>query len=173
MRENILRELIKKDKPTLGTHIHSMWPGVVELIGQSGEFDYVEFTSDYAPFDLYDLDNFARTTELYGISSMIKLMPEPRTFMAQKAISSGIQSIMFADILSVEDAEECVKVIKTEPRGINGVGRWRIVGYVSPGVTPKDKIAFLRNEYARYVNNIVMILSCSMQRDLITGTLIL
>ena len=156
MRKNILRELIKKDKPSVGTHIHSMWPGVVELIGQAGGFDYVEFTSDYAPYDLYDLDNFARTTELYGLSSMIKLMPEPRAFMAQKAISSGIQSVMFADITSVEDAEECVQVIKTEPRGINGVGMWRIVGYVFPGVAKEDRLEFLRGEYAQYLNDIVI-----------------
>jgi len=156
LRKNILRELIKQDKSTVGTHIHSMWPGVVELIGHAGGFDYVEFTSDYAPYDLYDLDNFARTTELYGLSSMIKIMPEPRAFVAQKAISSGIQSIMFADIMSVEDAEECVRVIKTEPRGVNGVGMWRIAGYVFPGVVREDRLNFLRGEYAQYLNDIVV-----------------
>jgi 4-hydroxy-2-oxoheptanedioate aldolase len=156
MRKNMLRELLRNDKPTVGTHIHSMWPGVVELIGNAGGFDYVEFTSDYAPYNLYDLENFARTTELYGLSSMIKIMPEPRTFMAQKAVSSGIQSVMFADIMSVEDAEECVRAIKTEPKGVNGFGMWRIVGYISPRVSPEERLRFLREEYAEYLNEIVI-----------------
>jgi 4-hydroxy-2-oxoheptanedioate aldolase len=156
MRQNILRELLRQEKPTVGTHIHSMWPGIVELIGHAGGFDYIEFTGDYAPYDLYDLDNFARTAELYHLSTMIKLMPEPRTFMAQRAVSSGIQSVMFADILTVEDAEDCVKALKTEPKGVNGVGLWRIVGYVFPGVQSDDYLRFLREDYAQYLNDIVI-----------------
>ena len=44
------------DTPTLGTRIHSVWPGIVEVIGHTRMFDYVEFLGEYAPFDLHDLD---------------------------------------------------------------------------------------------------------------------
>src|SRR5438552_871628 len=76
LRKNRLRELMKKGTPTVGTHIHSSWPGIVEVIGNSGMADYVEFTRVYAPFDLYALDNLARTSELYDMSMMIKIDPE-------------------------------------------------------------------------------------------------
>ncbi|RLG07705.1 MAG: 2,4-dihydroxyhept-2-ene-1,7-dioic acid aldolase, partial [Thaumarchaeota archaeon] len=33
MLRNKLRELLKKDEPTLGTHIHTTWPGIIEVIG--------------------------------------------------------------------------------------------------------------------------------------------
>ena len=33
MRPNKLRELLKSNKPTLSTHIHTTWPSVVEAIG--------------------------------------------------------------------------------------------------------------------------------------------
>ena len=43
MRVNRLRELLRKGEPTLGTRIVCPWPGVVEIIGYTGIYDYVEF----------------------------------------------------------------------------------------------------------------------------------
>ena len=51
MRRNLLRERLNAGKPTVGTHILSAWPTLVELIGHSKQYDYVEFTAEYAPFD--------------------------------------------------------------------------------------------------------------------------
>jgi len=42
MKNNRLRELLNEGKPTLGTHVISTWPGIVEVIGQTGAFDYIE-----------------------------------------------------------------------------------------------------------------------------------
>ena len=50
MRRNLLRERLNAGKPTVGTHILSAWPTLVELIGHSKQYDYVEFTAEYAPF---------------------------------------------------------------------------------------------------------------------------
>ena len=60
MRRNKFRELLDTGRPTLATHVHSSWPSVVEIVGHTGMFDYVEFVSEYSPFDLYALDNFCR-----------------------------------------------------------------------------------------------------------------
>ena len=89
MRPNKLRELLNAGKPTLGTHIHSTWPSLIEAIGHTGLYDYVEFVAEYGPFDLHDLDNLGRAADLYGMSSMIKVDQEPRGFIAQRAIGSG------------------------------------------------------------------------------------
>ncbi|HDM44908.1 MAG TPA: 2,4-dihydroxyhept-2-ene-1,7-dioic acid aldolase [Candidatus Bathyarchaeota archaeon] len=130
MMENKLRVLLEKGEPTVGTHIHVVWPGVTELIGHTGMVDYVEFTSTYAPYDLHDLDNLARAAELVGMASMIKIDQQPRVYLAERALAAGIQNILFADVRTVEDAEEAVKAVKAEPRGINGVRMCRTVGYV-------------------------------------------
>ncbi len=81
MRRNKLRELLKAGQPTIGTHLHSSWPSIVEVVGHTGMFDYVEFVSEYAPFDLYALDNFCRAVELFDMSAMIKVDQEPRRFL--------------------------------------------------------------------------------------------
>jgi hypothetical protein len=41
MRPNKLRELLKANKPTLSTHIHTTWPSVVEAIGHTGLYEPV------------------------------------------------------------------------------------------------------------------------------------
>ena len=60
MRHNRLRELLTAGEPSIGTHLLSSWPTLVELIGDAGNYDYVEFTAEYAPFDMHDLDNLGR-----------------------------------------------------------------------------------------------------------------
>jgi 2-keto-3-deoxy-L-rhamnonate aldolase RhmA len=129
-RTNKLRESMRNGKPTLGTHIHSSWPGMVEAIGNSGMMDYVEFTSVYAPFDLYALDNLARTAELYSMPMMIKVDPVPNYFLAQRAIGSGIQNILFADLRTVAQVEDAVKSVRAEGAGgLNGCSMHRLEGY--------------------------------------------
>jgi 4-hydroxy-2-oxoheptanedioate aldolase len=58
MRPNLPSKVIA-GKPTLGTRLHNSWPSVVEVIGHTGMFDYVEFLAEYAPYDAFTLENFA------------------------------------------------------------------------------------------------------------------
>jgi len=78
MRPNFLRQKLNNGEPTLGTHIHSTWPSIVEAIGHTGHYDYVEFVAEYGPFDLHDLDNLGRAGDLYDMSMMIKVDSEHR-----------------------------------------------------------------------------------------------
>ena len=140
MRANRLRELLDADQPTLGTHILSSWPSIVELVGLSGMFDYVEFVAEYGPYDLYSLENLGRAVDLFDhMSSMMKIEQEPRTYLAVRALGSGIQNLLFADPRTVEDVEECVSAVRAEAPGSggrHGVGMRRDVGLVLEVGTP-------------------------------------
>ena len=140
MRKNRLRELLDADQPSLGTHLHISWPSITELAGHSGMFDYVEFVAEYAPYDLYALENLGRAVDLFDhMSAMIKIEQQPRTYLTIRAIGSGIQNVLFADPRTVEDVEECVKSVRAETPasgGIHGVGMRRDVGFVLDGGTP-------------------------------------
>ena len=115
MRPNRLRERLNADEPSLSTNAMILWPGVVEVIGQAGGFDCVQFEAEYVPFDLHHLDHLGRTVELFdGMSAMIKVESTMWAHHAQRAISSGIQNILFADVRTVADVEECVAAVRAE-----------------------------------------------------------
>jgi len=141
LKVNRLRELIRKDEPSIGTRIMISWPGLIEIIGNTGFYDYVEFLSEYGPYDLYDFDNLARAAELVGISSMIKIDQEPRTYLAGRALAAGIQNVLFADIRTVEDAEESVRAVRMEPKGLSGFRMDRRVGYIGATGTAANMAA--------------------------------
>jgi 2-keto-3-deoxy-L-rhamnonate aldolase RhmA len=145
MRPNKLRELLKAGKPTFSTHIHTTWPSIVEAIGHTGLYDYVEFVGEYGPYDLHDLDNLCRAADLYNMSMMIKVDQEPRSFLAQRAIGSGFHSILFADCRSVDDVRECVRIVRPdtpEDGGTYGVATRRF-SYMGYGGSP-DYVQALR-----------------------------
>ena len=134
MRGNKFRELLKDDKPTIGTHIHTTWPSIVEAIGHTGTYDYVEFVAEYGPFDLYAFDDMCRAAELYDMSMMVKVDQEPRGFIAQRAIGSGFQSVLFSDCRSADEVRECVAIARPETPedgGTYGVAtrRFTYMGY--------------------------------------------
>lgn len=119
MRPNKLRQLLKAGKPTLGVRTATVWPDVVELIGHLGLYDYVEYAAEYGTFTYPDLDNFCRAAELYDLGTMIKIDQEPKLALAQRAIGSGFQSVLFVDLRTVEDVKYCVRICRpdTPPDG--------------------------------------------------------
>jgi 4-hydroxy-2-oxoheptanedioate aldolase len=99
MRTNPLRESLRNGTPTLGTRVMSSWPTVIEMVGRSGQFDYVEFVAEYAPYDLTTLEHLGRTIELFDhMSGMIKIQQESRLHLCVRAIGAGIQNVLFADV---------------------------------------------------------------------------
>lgn len=134
MRPNKLRQLLQAGTPTLGTRLQNDWPTIVEVVGHTGMFDYVEFLAEYAPFTLLDLENFCRAAELYNLGTIIKVDQEPRQFIAQRAIGAGFQSVLFADCRSAEDARACVRAVRPdtpEDGGLYGAAtrRFALMGY--------------------------------------------
>ncbi len=120
MRENRLRNILNDGKTSVATHIHTVWPSIVEVIGHTGLYDYVEFVGEYGPYDLHDLDNLGRAADLYNMGMMIKVDQEPRGFLAQRAIGSGFQSVLFADCRTPDDFRECVKICRPDTPGSGG-----------------------------------------------------
>jgi 4-hydroxy-2-oxoheptanedioate aldolase len=102
-------------------------------------FDYVEFLAEYAPFDLYALDNFCRAVELFDMSAIIKIDQEPQSFLAQRGIGAGFQGVLFADCRTVEDVRRCVRIVRPETpedQGTYGVGARRFA-YMGYGGSPE------------------------------------
>lgn len=120
MKTNVIREALKADKPTFATRVLSTWPSVTEMVGATGFFDYVEFPVEYMPFDQADLENIARAAELHNMGSMIKVDFTNRFYVAQKAVSSGFQAVLFADHKTPDEVRETIKFMKSDTPFSNG-----------------------------------------------------
>lgn len=120
MRPNKLRSLLKANKPSIATHVHSVWPSVIEAVGHTAMYDYVEFVAEYAPYDLHDLDHLCRAGEIHDLGMMIKIDAESRGFFAQRAIGSGFQSVLFADCKLPDEFRECVRLCRADTPGTDG-----------------------------------------------------
>ncbi len=152
MKKNKLRELLKSDTPTIGTRIYTVWPGVVELIGYCDEIDYVEFLGEYVSYTLHDLENIARAVELSDMSSLMKIDQENQAFVAKRALGAGIQNILFTDVRNIEQARECVRIVRAETperTGINGCHARRNVKYGIEAGSP---------EYVKAMDDVVIML---------------
>lgn len=121
MRENKIRSLLQAGQPTLCARTAIVWPDIVELIGALGIYDYVEYAAEYGTFALPDLDNYCRAAELYGLGTMIKLDQDPRVFMAQRAIGSGFESVLFVDCRTVDEVAECVRICRPDTPDGGGI----------------------------------------------------
>lgn len=118
MRENRLRTLLNEGKPTFATRVHTTWPLVTEFVGRSGQFDYVEFLAEYAPYTLHDLDNLGRAIELSpNFCGMIKVEQSAQWHLAVRAMAAGIQNVLFTDVRTAADAEEVVRIVRPEGPG--------------------------------------------------------
>lgn len=133
MRRNRLRELLDSGSFSLGTHFHSPWPSVVEMIGHSGQFDYVEYVAEYAPHDLHTMDNLGRAIDLFdSMSGMIKVEQGPSGWLANRAMGAGFQNVLFSAVKTVADVERCVQAVRAdtpESGGDHGVNMRRYVRF--------------------------------------------
>jgi len=120
MKKNKLREILKTGRPSLGTRISAQWPMIAELVGNSGNFDYIEFVAEYSPFNQYDLENIPRACELTEMGSMIKVDLQNREYIAQKAIASGFQAILFTDHKTPEEVRHSISIVKADEPSSGG-----------------------------------------------------
>jgi len=110
MKENKIRALLREGKSTIATRLISTQSCFVEALGATGNYDYVEFIAEYAPYDLYELQNFCIAAELHNMGTMIKCDFQDRGFVAQKAIASGFQAIMFTDCHNAAEVKEAIRL---------------------------------------------------------------
>lgn len=109
--KNRLRECLENKTEIMATRINSAWPMVAEVVGATKKYDYIEFLGEYAPYNQYDLENIARACELHDMSCIIKTDWANREYVAQKALASGFQGILFTDHTTADEVRETLKMV--------------------------------------------------------------
>ena len=134
LHENKLRQLLDTGKPTLSTRLYSTSPLITEAVSLLGNYDYLEFAGEYAPFDQYGLENMVRAAEVHNTATVIKLDFQCRSYWAQKAIASGFHGVLFTDITTPEQVAESIRMVTPmcpQQEGMMGYAARRWTGYQS------------------------------------------
>ena len=153
-KPNVIRELLKAGKPTRATRVFSSWPLITEIVGNTGKYDYIEFSIEYAPIDQYNMEHICRAAELHKMGTIVKVDMPNRTFVAQKCLAAGCQGILFTDHREAKDVEATIKSILADSPvdgGGYGYNMRRFIGY-STGFTQMQFVEMLQD-----VVNIFMI----------------
>ncbi len=111
---NGLRERLAGGQPTIGTHFLFADPDIPEIIGDTGLFDYAEFAAEYSTFDMNLLYHLARAGQCGDLPLMIKLDQEGQGFWAQAALGAGFKAVLFTDVRTPEDVDDCHKCIRAD-----------------------------------------------------------
>jgi 2-keto-3-deoxy-L-rhamnonate aldolase RhmA len=140
--QNTFRKLLDEDKPTVGTHFMLVDPDVPELIGDTGFFDYGEFTAEYSAFDFPMLYNLARSAQCGNLPLMIKPDQDGQGFWTQAALGAGFKAVLFTDIRTPEDIDEAHRIIRPDTPDVRGhVG----VKLRRPALNSYDTTAYLKD----------------------------
>ena len=117
---NTFRKALEAGKSTIGTHFLFSDPDVAELIGDTGLFDYAEFSAEYSILDMRLLYHLARAAQCSNLPLMIKLDQEGQGFWGQAALGAGFKSILFTDIRSASDIDTCHDIIRPDTPNVGG-----------------------------------------------------
>ena len=117
---NTLREKLNDNKPTIGTHVLFIDADIPEMIGDTGLFDYAEFAAEYSILDMNVLYHFARAAQCGNLPLMIKPDQEGQGFWTQAALGAGFKAVLFTDIRSPEDVDECHQIIAPDTPDTGG-----------------------------------------------------
>ncbi len=119
--KNTFREKLDAGQPTIGTHILFTDPDIAELVGDIGFFDYGEIASEYSVLDMTNLYHQARAAQCGNLPLMIKPDQESQGFWTQAAMGAGFKAVLFTDIRTPEDIDECHRIIRADTPDTNGM----------------------------------------------------
>jgi 2-keto-3-deoxy-L-rhamnonate aldolase RhmA len=140
---NTLRAKLSAGRPTIGTHYLSSDPDQPEIIGDTGLFDYAEFSAEYSTFDMQLLYHMARAGQCADLPLMIKLDQESQGFWAQAALGAGFKAVLFTDVRTADDVAACHRVIRADTPEAGGLMGVKLRRPIISGYDPEAYLADL------------------------------
>ena len=108
---NTYREKLDRGEPTVGTHFLFADTDVPEIIGDTGMFDYAEYVAEYSAFDMRLLYELARSAQCGKPALDDQAGPGGAEFLGPGALGAGFKSVLFTDVRTPEDVDDCHRAI--------------------------------------------------------------
>ncbi|MBL3641620.1 HpcH/HpaI aldolase family protein [Peribacillus frigoritolerans] len=118
MKNNAIKEKIKRGEQVLGAFLGINSPPIVEMLGYAG-FDFVVIDDEHGAFSASELENIIRTADSVGVVPIVRVSYDPSSI--QKALDRGAKGVQVPMVNTKEEALEVVKRAKFPPYGNRGV----------------------------------------------------
>lgn len=172
MKDNNVKEKMKKNKITYGSWITIGNPIVAEIMANSG-FDWLTIDMEHSAITLDIAQDLIRTIHLSGCIPLVRV-GENNPVKIKRVMDAGAYGIIVPMVNSKEDAEKAVRAVKYPPKGSRGVGLARAQEY---GFSfeeykkwlEKKSIVIVQIEHIDAVKNIDQILSVEGVDGFIVG----
>ncbi|MDM5188090.1 aldolase/citrate lyase family protein [Bacillus sp. DX4.1] len=145
MKENKLKEKIKRNQPVFGMFVSIPHPIMVELIGYA-EFDFVIIDYEHASTNMETIENMVRAAELLNITPLVRISKVDRNEIL-KVLDCGAQGIVIPHVKRREEIEEAINYAYYHPIGMRSLNSGR------PGVFAKYSLS----DYIAKANEEIMV----------------
>jgi 2-keto-3-deoxy-L-rhamnonate aldolase RhmA len=118
--KNLLKEMVKEDKPALGTFVSLGHPDMTEILSRMG-FDWLVIDSEHAPMSFETIQCMLQAMNGTDCTPIVR--PPWNDMVAIKRILDiGAHGVLIPWINTREDAEYAVRACKYPPEGLRGFG---------------------------------------------------
>jgi len=127
MKNNRVKELLRKGETTVGTWITTGSPDIAELIAHTG-VDWLVFDMEHAPIDIEKVQVLMQATSGTDITPFVRVAWNDLVLI-KRALDIGAQGLVIPWVNSEADAIKAVQAARYPPRGLRGAGPRRAAMY--------------------------------------------
>ncbi len=163
MRENQLKQKLKRGEVVLGPFMNCAYPAFIEICGHAG-FDFAVIDMEHGPLHTLGAEDLCRAADCVGLAPVVRVRKNDAP-QIQRALDIGSAGVQVPQIETKADAEACIKGAKYSPLGSRGLSFATRAGmYTAAGVQITDQLneqslVVVHVEGKRGVENIAEIVS--------------
>ena len=168
----ILKELLNKNKITLGSWVSLGHPSIVEIFSKAG-LDWVVIDLEHSVITISEAAELIRVIDLCGVAPLVRLTSNDAD-QIKRVMDAGAHGIIVPMVKNAEEAKKAVTSTRYEPQGNRGVGLARAQGYGSSFSKylewqETSPVVIVQIEHIDSINNLDSILNVEGVDGLIIG----
>jgi 4-hydroxy-2-oxoheptanedioate aldolase len=131
LRTNTAKAKLKAGETVFGCFVRYPNATLVEVMGYQ-PWDYIVFDGEHGTIEPADCENMCRAAELRGVTPIIRV-PNNQPHIILRFMDTGAHGLHVPWVNSPEEAENVVRSVKYQPRGIRGLAGVRAADFAQVG----------------------------------------
>jgi len=127
LRTNATKKKLKAGEPVFGCFVRYPDATLVEVLGYWG-WDFILFDAEHGTLEPRLCEHMVRAAELRGVTPMVRVTTNQAPIVL-RFMDTGAQGLHVPWVNSAEEAEQVVRSVKYQPRGIRGLAGVRAADF--------------------------------------------